>query len=143
MPLARFALYAQGIDIHIAPTYDSGEGWIGTMQYIAKQGGCWVIGAGVALRNRDLPDDLPERETLYDNRRSSSRPERTARATMTATVRQGLTHVPSPALAYAAVTDTADKGPVTWSACSRPAETFRGSLHAMNRRSSPQTALLT
>jgi nitrilase len=65
MPLARFALYAQGIDIHIAPTYDSGEGWIGTMQHIAKEGGCWVISAGVALRNEDLPDDFPDRESLY------------------------------------------------------------------------------
>jgi len=65
MPLARFALYAQGIDIHIAPTYDSGEGWIGTLQHIAREGGCWVIGAGVALRNRDIPDDLPQRDSLY------------------------------------------------------------------------------
>ncbi len=65
MPLARFALYAQGIDIHIAPTYDSGDGWIGTLQHIAREGGCWVIGAGVALRNRDLPDDFPERDRLY------------------------------------------------------------------------------
>ncbi|MEJ2426273.1 MAG: carbon-nitrogen hydrolase family protein [Candidatus Thiodiazotropha sp.] len=65
MPLARFALYAQGIDIHIAPTYDSGEGWLGTLQHIAREGGCWVIGAGIALRNRDLPDDLPDRDRLY------------------------------------------------------------------------------
>jgi len=65
MPLARFALYAQGIDIHIAPTYDSGEDWIGTMQHIAREGGCWVISAGVALRNRDLPEDFPGRATLY------------------------------------------------------------------------------
>jgi len=65
MPLARFALYAQGIDIHIAPTYDSGESWIGTLQHIAREGGCWVIGAGVALRNRDLPEDFPERDRLY------------------------------------------------------------------------------
>ena len=65
MPLARFALYAQGVDIHIAPTYDSGDNWTGTLQHIAREGGCWVIGAGVALRNRDLPDDLPGRETLY------------------------------------------------------------------------------
>jgi nitrilase len=65
MPLARFALYAQGIDIHIAPTYDSGESWLGTLQHIAREGGCWVIGAGVALRNRDLPDDFPEHERLY------------------------------------------------------------------------------
>ncbi len=65
MPLARFALYAQGIDIHIAPTYDSGEGWIGTLQHIAREGGCWVIGAGVSLRRRDLPDDFPDRDALY------------------------------------------------------------------------------
>lgn len=65
MPLARFALYADGIDIHIAPTYDSGEAWLGTLQHIAREGGCWVIGAGVALRKRDLPDDLPGRDTLY------------------------------------------------------------------------------
>jgi nitrilase len=65
MPLARYALYAQGVDIYIAPTYDSGEGWIGTMQHIAREGGCWVVGAGVALRHKDLPEDFPERETLY------------------------------------------------------------------------------
>ena len=65
MPLARFALYAQGIDIYIAPTYDSGDGWTGTLKHIAREGGCWVLGAGVALRNRDLPDDFPERERLY------------------------------------------------------------------------------
>jgi nitrilase len=65
MPLARFALYAQGIDIHIAPTYDSGESWIGTLRHIAREGGCWVIGAGVALHNRDLPDDFPDRDRLY------------------------------------------------------------------------------
>jgi nitrilase len=65
MPLARFALYAQGIDIHIAPTYDSGESWIGSLRHIAREGGCWVIGAGVALRRDDLADDFPGRETLY------------------------------------------------------------------------------
>ena len=65
MPMARYALYAQGIDIHIAPTYDSGESWIGTMQHIAREGGCWVISAGVALRNEDLPYDFPDRESLY------------------------------------------------------------------------------
>ncbi|MGA7982907.1 MAG: carbon-nitrogen hydrolase family protein [Chromatiaceae bacterium] len=65
MPLARYALYAQGIEIYIAPTYDSGDGWIGTLQHIAREGCCWVVGAGVALRNRDLPVDLPARDRLY------------------------------------------------------------------------------
>lgn len=65
MPLARYAIYAQGVEVYIAPTYDSGDGWIGTLQHIAREGCCWVIGAGVAMRNEDLPDDFPDRDRLY------------------------------------------------------------------------------
>ena len=65
MPLARYALYAQGMEIHIAPTYDSGDEWIGTLQHIAREGRCWVISSGVALTNSDIPADFPEKETLY------------------------------------------------------------------------------
>jgi nitrilase len=67
MPLARYALYAQGIDIYIAPTYDSGDGWIGTLQHIAREGCCWVIGSGNVLQGSDIPDDFPEKDTLYPN----------------------------------------------------------------------------
>lgn len=50
MPLARYALYAQGIEIYVAPTYDNGDGWIGSLQHIAIEGACWVIGSGCVLR---------------------------------------------------------------------------------------------
>lgn len=40
MPLVRYALYAQGVEIYITPTYDSGERAIATMQHIAREGGC-------------------------------------------------------------------------------------------------------
>jgi len=65
MPLARYALYSQGVEIYIAPTYDSGDGWLGTMQHIAREGRCWVISSGVALTNSDIPADFPDREALY------------------------------------------------------------------------------
>ncbi len=65
MPLARYTLYSQGVEIYIAPTYDSGESWLGTMQHIAREGRCWVISSGVALENSDIPIDFPDRETLY------------------------------------------------------------------------------
>jgi len=55
MPLARYALYSQGVEIYIAPTYDSGDEWVGTMQHIAREGRCWVISSGVALTNSDIP----------------------------------------------------------------------------------------
>lgn len=65
MPLARYALYAQGIEVYVAPTYDSGDGWIGTLQHIAREGCCWVLGSGTIMRPGDLPDDFPERARLY------------------------------------------------------------------------------
>lgn len=65
MPLARYALYSQGVEIYIAPTYDSGNGWIGTMQHIAREGRCWVVGSGVVLANSDIPADFPDKEDLY------------------------------------------------------------------------------
>jgi nitrilase len=65
MPLARYALYAQGVQVYIAPTYDSGVEWIASMQHIAREGRCWVISCGVALTAADIPDDFPEKERLY------------------------------------------------------------------------------
>ncbi len=65
MPLARYALYSQGVEFYIAPTYDSGDDWLETMRHIAREGRWWVICSGVALTNSDIPDDIPSRETIY------------------------------------------------------------------------------
>jgi nitrilase len=66
MPLARYALYAQDIDIYVAPTWDTGESWLATMRHIAKEAGCWVIGTATALQGNDIPADFPERDKLFD-----------------------------------------------------------------------------
>ncbi|AKV09477.1 nitrilase [Pseudomonas fluorescens NCIMB 11764] len=65
MPLARYSLYAQGVEIYVAPTYDTGDGWISTMRHIALEGRCWVLGSGTALRGSDIPDDFPARAQLF------------------------------------------------------------------------------
>jgi len=67
MPLARYALYADGVEIYITPTYDTGERCIATMQHIAREGGCWVVSSGVALHGRDIPDSLPGKAVLFPN----------------------------------------------------------------------------
>jgi nitrilase len=68
MPLARYALYAQNIDIYVAPTWDSGETWLATMQHIAREGGCWVIGCATALETSDIPTDIPYYDELFPNK---------------------------------------------------------------------------
>jgi nitrilase len=65
MPLARYSLYAEGVEIYIAPTWDMGLGWISSMIHIAREGRCWVIGNGSSLKGSDIPADFPERDRLF------------------------------------------------------------------------------
>jgi len=65
MPLARAALYARGVDIHLAPTWDDQDSWVASMRHIAKEGRMHVIGVNCAQRAADLPEGLPGRESLY------------------------------------------------------------------------------
>jgi nitrilase len=58
MPLARYALSAWGIQIHVAPTWDRGEPWLSTMRHVAKESRCFVIGCCQAVRKTDIPDEL-------------------------------------------------------------------------------------
>lgn len=67
MPLARYSLFAQDIDIYIAPTWDSGETWLSSMNHIAREGGCWVLSTATAIQGSDVPEDFPEREMLFND----------------------------------------------------------------------------
>jgi nitrilase len=65
MPLARAALYAQGIDVYLAPTWDNSDTWVPTLRHIAKEGRVFVIGSNSCLRGSDVPATLPGRDALY------------------------------------------------------------------------------
>jgi len=67
MPLARYALYAQDIDIFISPTWDTSDTWLASMRHIAMEGGCWVISTATAIQGSDVPADFPERDKLFDD----------------------------------------------------------------------------
>lgn len=65
MPLARYALYVQGIEVYINPTWDNGETCLASLRHIAKEAGSWVIGTATALQGGDVPEDFPERDRLF------------------------------------------------------------------------------
>jgi nitrilase len=56
MPLARYALYAWGVELYAAPTWDRGEPWISTLRHIAKEGRAYVVGCCSAVRRSDVPE---------------------------------------------------------------------------------------
>jgi nitrilase len=58
MPLARYAMWAWGAEIFVAPTWDRGEPWLSTMRHVAKEGRCYVMGCCTPMRIDDIPDRL-------------------------------------------------------------------------------------
>jgi len=64
MPLARNALYEQGMQILLAPTWDKSANWQISMQHIAREGGVFVISCSMALHVNDIPEEL-EFKKLY------------------------------------------------------------------------------
>src|SRR3954469_3076601 len=65
MPLARYALYAWGVQIYLAPTWDRGEPWLSTLRHIAKEGRVYVVGCSIALRKEDIPDRFEFKAKYY------------------------------------------------------------------------------
>ncbi|MFA9429209.1 carbon-nitrogen hydrolase family protein [Egicoccus sp. AB-alg2] len=65
MPLARYHLYAQGMDVLVAPTWDNSDAWVPTMRHIAKEGRCFVVGVTFCLRGSDVPQGIPGRDEIY------------------------------------------------------------------------------
>jgi nitrilase len=65
MPLARFYLYSQGVDIWIAPTLAPGDAWVASMRHIAREGRCYVIGVNPCLHRDQIPADFPGRDEVW------------------------------------------------------------------------------
>jgi nitrilase len=64
MPLARFHLYAQGIDLWLAPTLAPGDAWVATMRHLARENRMFVIGINPVLHVDRIPADFPARDRL-------------------------------------------------------------------------------
>lgn len=64
MPLARMALYGQGVQLYLAPTADARDTWQATLRHIACEGRCFVLGCNQFVRRDMHPADLPGAEEL-------------------------------------------------------------------------------
>lgn len=60
MPLARMAMYQKGVEIYMAPTADSRPEWTTTMQQIALEGRCFVLGCNQYFTKSMYPKKYQE-----------------------------------------------------------------------------------
>jgi nitrilase len=65
MPLARFHMYAQGVDVWLAPTLAVGDGWVATMQHLARENRMFVVGVNPVLHADQIPAGFPGRDHLF------------------------------------------------------------------------------
>ena len=56
MPLARMSMYRKGVEIYIAPTADAREEWTSTLQHIALEGRCYVLGCNQYFTKSMYPE---------------------------------------------------------------------------------------
>ena len=59
MPLARMAIYGKGVEVYLAPTADDRDTWHATLQHVACEGRCFVLGCNQYLTKSMYPEDLP------------------------------------------------------------------------------------
>ena len=64
MPLARFSLYASGIEIYIASTADDSDAWQATLVHIARESRAFVVAPSHFQRAASYPADFPLAELL-------------------------------------------------------------------------------
>jgi nitrilase len=64
MPLARMAMYGKGVELYLAPTADSRDTWHATLQHIACEGRCFVLGCNQYVTKDMYPKDLVGIEEL-------------------------------------------------------------------------------
>jgi nitrilase len=57
-------MYGKGVDLYLAPTADARERWQSTLQHIALEGRCFVLGCNQFVTRDMYPQDLEISEEL-------------------------------------------------------------------------------
>jgi nitrilase len=59
MPLARFALYEEGLEVHLAPTADDSDAWHDSLRHIARESRSFVLSCCAYQTASAYPADVP------------------------------------------------------------------------------------